>query len=415
MKKIKVLSLFLTTTAPLFLLAQLQVKVINVAANDLVYDKNTDRIYAALNSENGENGNSIGIINAGNNTIEKTIFIGSDPSVLAISDNGQYIYSGFKGSSTVRQFDIASQTAGIQFGLGSDQHLGPYYAEDIEVMPGSPSTIAVARRNNCCSPRHEGVAIFDNGVMRSNTTPDHTGSNKIEFINANSLIGYNNETTEFGIRRMSVNNNGVNVTSITNNVLNNFSLDFIYHDNRMYSTDGKAVDTNFAPFVIGQFNSVNGPVTFDSYYNRVCYASYDWSGNITFKRFNPDTFLLFDSLPITQANGNVKNLITCGNGCYAFNTSDNKIVIIKDPALSTQDFNTDKTLTISPNPFSEFFNINYDNKIKEIQIVDFTGKVVKTISNPDKTVYTNQLSSGNYLLKITDEKGKILTQKVTKK
>ena len=76
--------------------------------------------------------------------------------------------------------------------------------------------------------RHEGVVIYDNNVMRPTTTPDHTGSNRIEFTSPNSLIGYNNETTEFGIRRLSVNNSGVSNVSVTQNVLSNFYLDFIY-------------------------------------------------------------------------------------------------------------------------------------------------------------------------------------------
>ena len=37
-------------------------------------------------------------------------------------------------------------------------------------MPGQSSTIAVSRRNVGFSPKHEGVAIYDDGVMRPTTT-----------------------------------------------------------------------------------------------------------------------------------------------------------------------------------------------------------------------------------------------------
>lgn len=410
----KTLSFLLLGTS-LVTFAQLQVNTLNLTANDLVYDSVTKKIYASIPSANGSNGNSIGVINPNTNLLEKTIFIGSEPTILAISDNGQYIYSGFSGSSTVRRFDVATQTAGLQFSLGSDPSTGSYYAEDIEVMPGQPTTIAISRKNNGFSPRHEGVVIYDNNVMRPTTTPDHTGSNRIEFTSQNSLIGYNNETTEFGIRRLSVNSSGVSNVSVTQNVLSNFYLDFIYKDNFMYSFDGKVVDVTTAPFVIGQFSNTRGPVVYDSYYNRVCFASYDYSGNITFKRFNPDTFLLYDSLPISQAFGSVKNIITCGNGCYAFNTTDDKVIIIKDSTLGLSESEEKNKLSIYPNPTIDYLYVQSDLAIKEIQISDLTGRTINNLNFQDNKINLTALQTGIYFVKISDVNGKITTKKIIKK
>jgi hypothetical protein len=410
----RILSLLILGTSSLTF-AQLQVNTLNLTTNDLVYDLVTNKIYASIPSANGSNGNSIGVINPSTYLLENTIFIGSEPTVLAISDNGQYIYSGFSGSSTVRRFDVTTQTAGLQFSLGSDSSTGSYYVEDIEVMPNQPSTIAISRKNNGFSPRHEGVVIYDNNVMRPTTTPDHTGSNRIEFTSQNSLIGYNNETTEFGIRRLSVNSNGVSNVSVTQNVLSNFYLDFIYKDNYMYSFDGKVIDVTTAPFVIGQFSNASGPVVYDSYYNRVCFASYDFSGNITFKRFNPNTFLLFDSLPISQAFGSVKSIITCGNGCYAFNTTDNKVVIIKDSTLGLSESEERNIISIYPNPTTDYLYIESDLDIKDIQISDLNGRVINNLEFQDNKINLASLQTGIYFAKISDINGKILTKKIVKK
>jgi hypothetical protein len=412
MKKI---TSFLLLGSSIVTFAQLHVNTLNLTANDLVYDSVTNKIYASIPSANGSNGNSIGVINPNTYLLENTIFIGSEPTILAISDNGQYIYSGFSGSSTVRRFDVGSQTAGLQFSLGSDSSTGSYYAEDIEVMPSQPTTIAISRKNNGFSPRHERVVIYDNNVMRPTTTPDHTGSNRIEFTSQNSLIGYNNETTEFGIRRLSVNSSGVSNVSVTQNVLSNFYLDFIYKDNYMYSFDGKVVDVTTAPFVIGQFSNATGPVVYDSYYNRVCFASYDFSGNITFKRFNPNTFLLFDSLPINQAFGNVNSLITCGNGCYAFNTTDNKVIIIKDSTLGLSETEQIGKFSIYPNPTTDYLFIKSDLEIKGIQISDLNGRIVNNLDFQDNKINLTSLQTGIYFAKISDENGKITTKKIFKK
>lgn len=395
--------------------AQLQVNTLNLTANDLVYDSVTNKIYASIPSANGANGNSIGVINPNTYLLENTIFIGSEPTVLAISDNGQYIYAGFTGTSTIRRFDVSTQTAGLQFSLGSDPFFGAFYAQDIEVMPGNPTTIAVSRRRPNVSPTHGGVAIYDNNVMRPTTTPDHTGSNKFEFTGTNSLIGYNTESTEYGLRRLSVNAGGVTNVSVSSGVLSGFNLDFIYKNNSIYATNGTIVDISAAPFVSGQFTNVNGPVVYDNYYNRVCFASYDSSGNIIFKRFNPNTYLLFDSLPITQAFGTVKSLITCGNGCYAFNTTDNNVIIIKDSTLGLSETEDKSTLSIYPNPTTDYLNIKSDLKIKEIQISDINGRIINNLDFQDHKINLTSLQTGIYIAKITDENGKITTKKIIKK
>ena len=407
------LLLFIIT--PMFAFSQFEINTVNVTTNDLVYDSNTDRIYVSIPSSNGSNGNSIGVINPNDYTLENTIFIGSEPTVLAISDDGQFVYSGFSGSSTVRRFEISSQTSGLQFSLGSDPSSGSFYVEDIEVMPGQPNTIAIARRNIGISPKHEGVAIYDNDVMRPTTTPDHTGSNRIEFNSQNSLIGYNNETTEFGIRRMSINNSGVNVVDVTQSVLSGFGEDFSYYDSKMYATNGAIVDTTNSLFVIGTFSNANGPSVYDVSTDLVCYASFDFSGNIIFQRFNPTTFLLEDNLPISVAFGDVNNIITCGIGCYAFNSSDNKVVIIKDTSLGLTEFDYENQVSIYPNPTIDYISITNGQNIEKILIYDLSGKLVSEFYNESENLYLGNLASGSYFVKINDKNNGTVNRKLIKK
>lgn len=407
----KILSFLIFGTSSIAF-AQLQVNTLNLTTNDLVYDSVTNKIYASIPSANGSNGNSIGVINPNTILLENTVFMGSEPTVLAISDNGEYIYAGFTGSSTIRRFNVATQTAGLQFSLGSDPFFGAFYAQDIEVMPGNPSTIAVSRKRPNVSPTHGGIAIYDDNVMRPTTTPDHTGSNVFEFIDSNSMVGYNFESTEYGLRRMSVNAGGITNVSVSANVLTGFYIDFVYKNNTIYATNGTVVDISSSPFVVGQFSNATGPVVYDSYYNRVCFASYDFSGNITFKRFNPNTFLLFDSLPISQAFGSVKNIITCGNGCYAFNTSDNKVIIIKDSTLNTDTIDLKNKVHLYPNPTKDYLFVNSEIEIKELTIFDINGRMITNLSFENNRVYLGNLQKGIYLAKITDLNGNTATEKI---
>src|SRR5688572_5386497 len=223
---------------------QFSIQRLSLAANDLVYDSNTNLLYASVPGRAGVGlGNTITAINPFTGNIVSSTFIGSEPNKLALAANGSVLYAGLDGAAAIRRFDLSSGTAGLQFTLGSDPFLGPFFAEDIAVLPGSPGSVAVSRRNFGFSPRHEGVAIYDNGIQRPQTTPDHTGSNVIEFGNSAAILyGYNNETTDFGFRTMAVTASGVNTISTTANLITNFGVDIRYDDGLIYASSGRVID-----------------------------------------------------------------------------------------------------------------------------------------------------------------------------
>lgn len=404
------LSLFLFLSINSY--CQFQVDTINIFTNDLVYDSFTDRIYVSMPSANGANGNSIGIINSGNHTLENTVFMGSEPGVLAISDDGLYIYAGFNTSSLIRRFLVIPQLADLQFSLGNDPFTGPYFAEDIEVMPGQSTTIAVSRKNAGFSPRHEGVVVYDNDTMRPIVTPGHTGANKIEFMNDSTLLGYNNETTEFGIRKFAITQTGISQTSVTQNVMNGFSHNFIYNNNKMYADDGKNVDVTSTPLLVGQFTNVNGPAVYDQVLNLVCYASYNFNGNISFKRYNPTTFINTTNFPVNQVNGVVKSIITCGNGCYAFNT-DSTVVILKDPNAGVDFVSSENKILAYPNPTKQFLFFSSTADINNLLLTDLNGMALN-VNLHNNRLDLGDLARGFYLISFSDKYQNVYRQKILK-
>jgi hypothetical protein len=384
--------------------AQFEIYTIDLTTNDLVYDSNTKKIYVSIPSSNGNNGNSIGVINPFTRELENTVFIGSEPTVLAISDNGQYIYSGFDQTSTVRRFDVATQTAGLEFSLGGDDFLGPYYVEDLEVMPGSPTTIAISRKHKDISPIHAGIAIYDNDVLRPTVTPSHTGGNQIEFKNSSTMFGYNNESTGFYLYRYAINAGGITEVFNAGGFPGgfNFFLEFSYHNNRLYFTNGRVVNVENTPFVAGQFANAVGPVVYDSHKDYVIYATHNSSGEIRFKRFDPTTYLIQDDIVINEAFGNAKKIITCGYGCYAFNSIDNKVVIINDGTMGINDLEN-KTLKIYPNPTSEYLHIQgIGNNFEQVEIYTLTGQLVRKIENLTSKINVQTLAKGTYILKMVN-------------
>src|SRR5205807_3627817 len=179
------------------------IRQIALTTKDLVYDPVGQRIYASLPGS-APNGNSLVQIEPVAGTVGTPVPMGSEPGKLAISDNSQYIYASLDGAAAVRRFDIASQTAGLQFTLGSDPTYGNFFVDDMEVMPGQPTTVAVARKRQGFTPRAMGVAIYDNGAVRLNTTATLT-ANVIEFgSSANTLYGYVNESSPPPFNTMTI-------------------------------------------------------------------------------------------------------------------------------------------------------------------------------------------------------------------
>jgi len=399
------------------IIAQMQIHTLNVATNELVYSTNTNRIYASIPSSNGSNGNSIGKINPATYTLESTVFMGSEPSTLAVSDNGQYIYAGFTGTSTVRRFNVATGTAEIQFPLGSDSFSGPFFAYDISVMPGNSGTIAVSRKVQN-STGFYGTAIYDNGVVRSvNTNTNYPNDDPyvIRFVDASTLYGFNNHSTGFDFTKMLVTTSGITEVSSIGSIAYNFNIEnFVYNGNQVYFDFGTVVDKSFdPPFVVGQFTGADGRVVYDNINNLVCYATYNYNTNaVIFKRYNPETYLLHDSIAVPQALGPIKSITLCGSGCYAFNSANNKVIIITNGnVLNNEEFSAD-FIDVFPNPIKDVVTVNAKITVKSVQIYDLSGKVL-LISN-DNVINIANFAKGIYLMKIIDENGNVVSKKIIK-
>lgn len=305
--------------------ARVSVQVVSLATNDLVYDPVERVILASVPSRQGPSGNSVTAINPRTGTIRDSVFVGSEPTKLSLSDDASTLWIGLSGAAAVRKFDTTTFTAGIQFPLGRDPFYGPLFPEDIDAVPGSNTSVAASVQNACCSPRHGGVAIYDDGVRRPTMTPGHTGSNVIEFSDSASVLyGYNNETTEFGFRTMDVSESGVTVVKTVGELISGFDVDFEFdHGNDLvYATTGRVIDPA-ASLLVGTIGA-SGPVEPDSTHGLVFYLT-----GSTLRAFDADTFVPLGSLKINGMVGSPSSLIRWGRAGLAFRTSGDQVFIIR--------------------------------------------------------------------------------------
>ena len=74
----------------------------------------------------------------------------------------------------------------------------------------------------------------------------------------------------------------------------------------------------------------------------------------------------------------------------------------------------DNDIVIYPNPAFNHININTKDKIKKIEILDLSGRLIKISIGNVKMVHINELNSGNYILKITTNQNQYLKKFIKK-
>jgi DNA-binding beta-propeller fold protein YncE len=303
---------------------------VSIAANDIAYDPIHQRIYASVPSSAGASGNSLKMIDPNAAQVTASVAVGSEPRKIAVSSDGQYAYVGLDGAAAVRRVKLDDFTAGLQFPLGSDSFLGLFYVDDMEAVPGQPGAVAVSRRNQGFSPRHEGVAIYDNGVQRPNETPGHTGSDVIEFdASGKALYGYNNETTDFGFRTMSVDASGVQITNTASGLISGFGADIDYGGGKIVSTTGRVIDA-VSHTLLGTLGG-SGPVAVEADGTRAYFVN---GSNINI--YDLSTYLPLGSINVPGLSGGA-SLIRWGNDGLAIRSASTVYLInssaVPEPAV----------------------------------------------------------------------------------
>src|SRR5215204_4134881 len=126
-----------------------RVVLLGIATNEIVYNPQDQLIYATRPSRVGTDGNSITGINPLTGQIGASVYVGSEPNRIALSDNGQTIYVTLDGAFAIRRYETSTQLPGLQFAIGRGQSVSandaPLLASDIAVAPGNPDLLAVAR------------------------------------------------------------------------------------------------------------------------------------------------------------------------------------------------------------------------------------------------------------------------------
>jgi hypothetical protein len=293
--------------------------VVNQAAQDIVYDPKNQVFYLSVTGTASTNPSTISVLDPATAAITSAQPAGSNPNVLAISDDSQFLYAGIDGASYVQRFILPGLAQDISYPLGADS-IGPYFALDLQVAPAAPHTTAVTLGNSGVSPAAQGgIVIFDDATPRLTKTPGGGLFGSLQWgADANTLFASNTESTGFDFYTLAVNPSGVTLNQDFPNTFTRFG-DNIHFDpgtKLIYSDEGHVINPSTG-LPVGNFNAP-GVAAVDSILNTAFFASGNASPTVTIESFDLTHFTPINTVTLPNVAGTPLHLIRWGQNGLAF-------------------------------------------------------------------------------------------------
>jgi hypothetical protein len=316
---------------------------VNQVTNDMVWDPLNQVIYISVPSSASTHPNQVCILNPVTAVIGICQGAGSEPDVLAISDDSQFLYVGEDGTGTVQRFTLPSLVPDISYFLGNYSNGVPYYAIDLQVAPGAPNTTAVSKGVLDSDPRAlGGITIFDDSTPRPVSTAEngYPGGGLFASIqwgfDTTALYAANSETTGYDFYTLTVSSSGVALDQDYPEVFwNGGRIHYNQGTGLVYSDDGfHAIDPSTG-LPAGIFEVGGGwPMAPDSTLNTVfILAKYVWqeNANYTIDLFDMTRYVPVAHIPFSTVQNGLNQLgrfIRWGSNGLALNDTAGNLYLI---------------------------------------------------------------------------------------
>lgn len=339
---------------------------IKAGANRLAYDPFSRKLIASLGSSTSS-GNSIEFVTPDTGTTDSSVSIGSEPTRLALSDDGQALYVLLTGGNSLVRFNMLTQTSGPSFALtppsGSNSS-----AFTFAIQPGGENTLALNIPPLGMSEIVDYDPVAGTASARSATTGYRYGRSP-QFLNASSLLVVDGSSSL--IADYPINMSGIGTLDSTKSSPVPNLAPFKLANNLLFTANGGVSDLSTLPgHAIGSFpvtiNNTEAAVAPDPTIGRAFFlAGYDGvsayrsPGLNGLAAFDTNTFLPVGFVPLSIAdldgisNSAPVEVLRWGQDGVAALTSSGTLYLVRGAAVLPQlmQSNTSPTLTsVSPGP-----------------------------------------------------------------
>jgi trimeric autotransporter adhesin len=217
--------------------------LVNVPANSILFDPYGQSLYATVPSgATGITGNSVVAINPFTGAVGTPVAVGSQPTVMAESGDGNDLYISLSGADSLAQYDLVHQDLlqTVTFSGESSSYGVTPVATALAVMPGVDTTLAVDFSGT------DGIMDITGSVGQFR--PDFGGDNFPTFGDASHLYTYDNESTGAEFYRYSVTSSGLTlIDGTTLDGLGGFNGGLVSGNGLIYGDGGGIINPNTTP------------------------------------------------------------------------------------------------------------------------------------------------------------------------
>lgn len=336
-----------------------EIKIVTLANKDIAYDSASGLLYASVPSSGGDRKDTLTPLHPTTGELGEGIPIGPDPGRMAVSGDGNVIYVGLNGDTSLVRVDLPTKTVGTPFLLGADPDGKNFVAKDVEVVPGDPDAVVVARRNRDFSyPSHRGVALYRNGAMVGAATPYDTTTQIADDLEFGGTPGRLYAST-FIIspslfHRMVVDEGGVRIEDTTQNLAQGYVEGIDWEEGLLYTGLGRVIDpeTKAVLKILPGFQFRRKPLVLaDSGTNRLFYLT-GVDRAFTLFVYDLTTLTSLGSIPLPNVIGKPSRLLRWGTDGLAFRTDWGQIHLIRSSLFPPVGVSSDLSViqTASPDP-----------------------------------------------------------------
>lgn len=160
---------------------------------------------------------------------------------LAVADDGSTAYVARSDSGRVTQVDLQHWQIERSIVLPT-VHGSVALAEGLAVQPGHPGVLAVSLHLPNLSPTYGGLVVYDQGVRRPHSLPDHSGPSRIAFAGtASRLYGIGSEVGQTPLYEVRIDAQGAHLIDLHGVVSEAFTSDFVYAGGLILTDQGAVV------------------------------------------------------------------------------------------------------------------------------------------------------------------------------
>lgn len=236
-----------------------------------------------------------------------------------------------------------------------------------------------------------------------------------------TITGTPTQTTAYTVTTVGSTGTAVSISgTVTVGSTGNPGSDGLIHN---FTTSGK-ISTFYT--ITGNMNSTDGSQSYDGFTLTKRFKM-ESATSINYTTTAVSTLVLvfdadfaknvkFDGVNYTAVNG-IVTIPNVAPGAHSITKGDttNLYYIKTTYALAANDINKAQ-ITLYPNPVSDYLHINTaGEKVQSIKVYNFAGALVRNITDAKAdTVDLRDLTTGNYIISITTDKG-VITKKIIKK